>query len=152
MKQGIVYRAYQLALTSESYPFKTAAVVFKGKRILSIGINEVRYNGSIPVRFKRFLESQHAEAAALAKCKHDELKGCSILICRVNAGSKKMSSAKPCGRCQAMLYDYGIKNVYCTNDNGKIDKYLIKQPQNDIKYHENGQHDYRNLFIIPVEL
>lgn len=151
MNVSLLNFGYQVALKSPEYPFKLSCIIFKGKKVLSAAWNEVRCCSSVPSKYKRFPESLHAEAAALAKFKPGDLKGCSAFICRVNAGSKRTAEAKCCARCQQMMYDYGIKRVFCTTSFGTIDKYILKPIAQKITFEESTSHDYRELFLQKVE-
>lgn len=146
MRISILNLGYQYALKSPEYPFKLACIIFKGKKIFSIGYNEVRSSINVPQKYKLFKESLHAEVAALMKFKPGELKGCSAFVCRVNAGSKRTSNATCCARCQEMFFDYGIKKVYCTNELGTVDEYLVKAPDENFQPILN-HHDYREVFF-----
>jgi deoxycytidylate deaminase len=146
MHSGILKAAYSLASLSECYPFRCSAIIFKGKRIISTGINEIRSSKHIQQKYKRFPEAVHAEMAALMHAYPDDPKGASILVCRINP-SGQMSNAKPCARCQNGLHDAGIKFVYCTNNVGTVDKYKIVPVLQKIQFNEQEQHDYRDIFI-----
>lgn len=148
MRVGIFEFGYEYALKSPEYPFKLSCVIFKGKRIFSVGYNSIRCCTSVEHKYKKFPESLHAEAAALAKFKPGELKGCSAFICRVNAGSKRTSQAKCCSYCQKMLFEYGIKKVFVTNDIESIDVYSVRPPEysNKISVFESG-HNYNSIYF-----
>lgn len=148
MRIGIFQLGYEYALKSPEYPFKLSCVIFKGKRIFSVGYNEVRGCASVNDKYKKFPESLHAEVAALSKFKPGELKGCSAFICRVNAGSKRASQAKCCSYCQKMLFEYGIKRVFTTNDIGSIDVYNVTSARvnNKINISISG-HNYSSIYF-----
>ena len=148
MKSNIIKTALTLAQSSKCSPFKCAAVIFSGKRILSSGINDIRSTKRVHPKHKRFSTAMHAEIAAFMHMFPENVSGASIFVCRIN-NSGKISNAKPCGRCQSALSAAGIKYVYCTNDDGGIDKYKIKTILENVKFDEKDGHDYRNLFISP---
>ena len=146
MRSGIFKAALSLAQLSLCYPFKVSAIIFSGKRILSTGINEVRSSSRIHPKYKRFLSGLHAETSALMHMFPDNPKGASIFVCKINP-SGRISNAKPCCRCQFALADAGVKYVYCTNDEGEVDKYKIYATLKKVKFSEKIGHDYSNMFV-----
>ena len=100
--------------SKSTHPYKVSAIIFKGKRIVSIAHNSVRAN-RIPVRFKNFLESSHAEAHAIIKARKN-LKNYDMLVIRQNLKGSLMT-AKPCIFCQDFIDYVGIRNVYYSYKN-----------------------------------
>lgn len=94
------------------------AVVFKGKRIFGSGHNGIR-SSSLPMKHRYWEESLHAEQAALLNLDWDKLKGCSMLVVRVNK-TGMFGICKPCPMCSKIINHIGIKNVYYTNEQGEI--------------------------------
>lgn len=117
---GIIKKAIEEAESSEFYPFKIGAVIFKGKRILSSGKNGIR-SSSIHPKYKNYLESLHAEQNALIGLNWNHLKGCSILVIRINRNGE-LTIAKPCKMCMALLNYVGIKKIYYSDSDGTIKK------------------------------
>jgi deoxycytidylate deaminase len=114
---NIIKRAIQESKKSTFSP-RMGAVVFKGKRIYGSGHNGVR-SSSISLKYKKWEESLHAEQSALLNLDWEKLKGCSILVYRVNSFGK-LGMAKPCPMCQKLIKYVGIKNIYYTNEDGEI--------------------------------
>ena len=102
-----------------NYRFKIGAVVFKGNRILSSGHNEIR-SSNIPSKHNLYINSVHAEQAALLGTDWNKLKGCSILVMRCSKTKGNLSNAKPCPLCQKLLAHIGIRNIYYSNEIGEI--------------------------------
>lgn len=93
---------------------KVAAVIFKGKRIIATAHNQVRSN-KIPYKFKKVLETSHAEAHCIIKARRN-LEGYSILVVRLN-NQHELRLAKPCEFCHDFINYVGISKVYySTND------------------------------------
>ena len=98
-----------------------SAIVYRN-RIISYGINSYK---SSPFQ-KRFSANEHhiflhAEIACIKNCLRnlavDDLKHCSLYVCRTRQdGSFGMS--KPCGGCQMAIAEFGLKNVYYTDEYG----------------------------------
>lgn len=148
VSSGILNRAKKVADQSEYFPFKIGAVVFKSGRILAEGKNRVGSSSRIKSRDKFVKCSIHAEADALSKLEYDKVKGASIIIVRINAGTKRMSNAKPCEVCQRMIYEKGIKKVYISDENGKIIEYkVIKPKEKFVIQNEKTEHSYSDKFI-----
>lgn len=116
MTLGIIKRAIEEAERS-SYKLHLGAVIFKGKRILASGRNELR---SSTVKHRKWKNSLHAEIAALTKLDWSTIKGASILVVKVSRTEGFLSNARPCDNCMATLKYVGIKTVYYTNEDGEI--------------------------------
>lgn len=98
---------------------RIGAVVFKRKRIISYGHNEApRSARNLHPRFYKWPGSIHAEIAAILKAKTD-LRGCSILVIRINRDNKLMYS-RPCKYCMMYLEYVGIKKVFYSTNSGII--------------------------------
>ena len=99
---------------------KTGAVIFSGKRIISVGFNQP-FRSVKTATFKYFKRrhSLHAEIAAILKAKCN-LRGKSILVVRIN-NKNELRNSKPCQYCQSYLEFVGIKDIYFSNNNGSIE-------------------------------
>ena len=95
------------------YKQRIGAVIFNKNAILSTGYNKIStWSCKLHPRFKRWPTSIHAEAAAILNARMN-LKGCSIIVCRINP-SGEYRLAKPCYHCQLYLNYLGIIKVYYT--------------------------------------
>ena len=120
MTIGILNSAIEAARKSIMYPYKVGCVCFKGKRILSTGFNQKRTSKGIPNKYKKYVETLHAEHHAIMKVKDKELlTGASILIIRITHGGR-LSMARPCENCMASIIHFNFKNIYYSNENGEI--------------------------------
>lgn len=139
ISSGILKLALKEAESSQCYPYRIGAVIFKGSRILSSGVNSIR-SSSIPNKYLRAENSLHAEQEALLNLDWTKLKGCSILIVRLGKkGSIRM--AKPCPFCLKTLYHVGIKNIYHTTREGGIELMKTIDAINELN---DGLYDYPN--------
>ena len=100
--------------------YQMGAVIFKGSRIFSSGHNSFR-SSTIPVKYKRFFHTLHAEQAALQGINWESIKGSSILVIRVNQ-SGSISMSYPCKYCIESIRYVGIKYLYYSNRKGEIKK------------------------------
>lgn len=120
MKNGIQEKARLEAKKSNMERYQIGCVCFKGKRIISYGFNQVRSTSRIPNKYKKFPNSLHAEQHAIMKIRNKEiLKGSSILVVRVNR-SGEFLMAKPCENCLNTIRFFGIKEIFYSNEDGKI--------------------------------
>lgn len=117
MYDGILKECIRVANKS-SYKLKVGAVVFKGKRILSFGCNDIR-SSSIHNKYKEYHNSLHAEQAAVMNLDWNTLKGCSILVIRITPLGK-LANSKPCPMCAKLLKHIGIKHIYYSTSKGEI--------------------------------
>lgn len=120
MTIGIIKKAIDCAKKSKMWPFKVGCVIFRGKRILSCGFNQKRTSKRIPDKYKRFIETLHAEQHAVMQIKDKSLlDGANILVIRISHGGK-LVMAKPCENCAKTILHFGISNVYYSTSNGEI--------------------------------
>lgn len=106
----ILDKAIEVCLKS-THAQKHGAVIFKGKRIYSVGFNVPnRSVKSIKPNSQRWHTSVHAEVGCILNAKRD-LQGLDILIVRLNNKQQLMLS-KPCIYCQTYLDYVGIRNIY----------------------------------------
>lgn len=116
---GGFYVANQAAWESNS-PYKMAAVIVKGGRILSIGNNHLcghpeAYYGS----------SFHAEHDAIRKA-GTSLQGAKMYVYRFGRSNGELRVSKPCLGCQREIANAGISAVLFVNANGEIEKESFK--------------------------
>ncbi len=119
LTKGIINLAIAEAEKS-TYKFKMGAVIFKGKRILGSGHNGIRSSASIKNKFKNYINSLHAEQAALMNINWCKVKGASIFIVKVSHRYGMISMASPCKMCREILSHVGINNIYYSDSNGQI--------------------------------
>jgi len=115
MKAFIIELAFKACRRSSSI-YRVGAVIFKGKRVVSIGSNIKRNVRSINRRFVKWPTSIHAEVCAIINAKQN-LKGYSLLVVRLDRAGN-MSLAKPCKHCQGYIRYVGIKKIYYSTKNG----------------------------------
>lgn len=117
---GILNKAIECAKKSKMKPHRIGCVCFRGKRILSLGFNQIRSSEGIPIRYKRHAESLHAEQHAIMRIKNKELlHGASILVIRVTYGGR-LSMARPCNNCLNTILHFKFKEMYFSGENGEI--------------------------------
>jgi Deoxycytidylate deaminase len=114
---GILKRAVKEAMFSD-YELSIGAVIFKGKRIISSGHNNLRHCRIHP-KYQDYPNSLHAEQDALLGMDWNNVKGCSILVVRVNP-SGFFAESRPCEKCYNLLNFVGIKKVYYSDKFGNI--------------------------------
>lgn len=92
------------------------AVVVKSGRVLGIGYNKSRNHPSVVNEGRHRMDcGYHAEAVAIRDA-GDNSKGATIFVARINRQGDDLLS-KPCGYCQELIQESGIKNVLWTNSN-----------------------------------
>lgn len=112
--QSIIDKAVDEALKS-NHQNKHGAVIFKGKRIYSIGYNQPsRSIRSINPIAKRWNTSVHAEVASILNAKRN-VQGLDMLIVRVN-NKKQFRYSKPCFHCLNYIDYCGIRKIYYSID------------------------------------
>ena len=109
--------------TQSRFKYRLGAVVVKSGRVLSTGVNEIRFTHfNFP---KKHEISLHAEQAAILKLLRTrrmiDLCGATLYVSRIDSkGNPRL--AKPCPICLELIHTVGIKRtVYTTSDGiGKI--------------------------------
>lgn len=114
--------AQKTALKSPFLKHRVGAVVMKGKRILSSGFNEIRYDKTTQ------RGTMHAEAAAIGKLLNSgaqaELVGSTIFVTRYTR-SGLISCAKPCDECYELIRSVGIRKVVYTDFDGSTKRMKV---------------------------
>lgn len=114
---------------------RMAAVIFKGGKILAMGINSRRSSG-LQERYKLNLNliGIHAEIdAILAVRKKIDLNGAKIAVVRRcghdTIQTPRIGLAKPCEMCQAVLYSYGIRRVAFSVSDSEFGVMRVSDPR-----------------------
>lgn len=93
--------------------FRMAAIIFKGKKLISEGVNNTRsYSKLKPehVPFMRFPDSIHAEFDAIVGT-DSSLDRSTLVVIRTNRFNQLLL-AKPCKKCEQLIGLTGIRNVW----------------------------------------
>lgn len=118
LKQNLINRAIIEASKSE-FKQRVGCIIFKGNRIISTGYNIKRYSWRLPSKYKKWLDSLHAEQKAIIYTEK-VIKRASILVVRLSANDELVLS-KPCQMCMGLILDSHIKNIYYSNNKGQIE-------------------------------
>ena len=108
-----------------SVQHRHAAVIVKGGRVLSSGVNRIKTHPNAVVKDEDgelICKSIHAEMDAISRVKNkDQLKGATIYVAR-KGRSDKVGMSLPCTMCQRALRKHGLsKAVFTTeHDHGVI--------------------------------
>jgi deoxycytidylate deaminase len=109
--------AQALAFSSNCFPHRVGAVVFKGNRVLARGYNRL---GGHPFqhRWNKLGTTLHAEmhALILAAKDRESVEGASLAVAR-HSRKIKQGCSYPCDRCLPALIFSGIQNVICFSEN-----------------------------------
>lgn len=92
---------------------KHGAVIVKGGRVLSVGLNKFRNHPTIiPNEYIKTSCSTHAEIDALRKV--SDVRGAVMYIARVNkSGQHRLS--RPCNYCYEAIREAGISKIVFTD-------------------------------------
>lgn len=115
--QKFLARAVELSKTSECV-LKHAAILVKGSKVVSSGINSIRNDPYFMEDATAKLHAaEHAEIHCLRLAKKiDNLSGAIIYIARTNRKGDPMNS-KPCLRCIKAIKAAGIRKIFYTINN-----------------------------------
>ena len=118
--------AKRMALQSNYGKLKHGAVLVKGNKIVNASCNK----GGFCSFGQRFRErtmgtpTLHAELGCILNLDRSVTQGAFIFVVRVGHKGNFMIS-KPCSMCHAALEHVGVKRVYHTSENGKLEMYKI---------------------------
>ena len=101
-----------------TYRYKVGACIFKNKRIISRACNSVRSNPIHP-KYQNYLNSYHAEQRVVVGLEWKSLKGCNIIIIRIN-NNNELRNAKPCKKCIELIKHLKLFKIYYSTNNGEI--------------------------------
>lgn len=119
-----------------SYKFKIGAVIFRGKRVISMGYNK---NKTHPIAAEYFqYGSIHAELDAILNA-NEEISGCDMFVGRFSIGPLL---AKPCPMCVQLMHNNGINRVFWTTSEKPYYSYafvndLYQKIDKDLAYKKN---------------
>lgn len=101
------------------------AIVIRNK-IISFGYNRLKTD-PFQARFGKnpdsiYLHAEiHAIKNALRRVSVDDLKRADLFVMRVMTGKTRWGMAKPCPGCMRAVAEFGIRNVWYTNQDGLIE-------------------------------
>lgn len=108
-----------------TYRYRMGAVVFRKKKVISEGYN-IPYThihpAELPMKYRKFPTSLHAEVAALLAANED-VKGASLIVVRINWHNQFLDSF-PCPYCLMYLKHVGIRKIYYSTPDGIMEHFL----------------------------
>lgn len=111
-------RAIKVA-SSSTCRQKHGAVITKGGRVLSVGINSYRnYPTTVLGGGSADAFSTHAEVAAIKAARKSDLKGATLWVARVSSLGARLSA--PCQSCMDVIMSSGVKRVVFTTNTSRI--------------------------------
>lgn len=113
--------AIKLARTSQHHE-KVGAVIVKGRRVLSLGLNGIKTHAAIKTKIdpNSLVDKLHAELATILKAKTD-VTGTKMYIARICPGKKHGTGmSRPCKLCMSFLKKSGIKEIYYTTGDDNV--------------------------------
>jgi len=107
-------------LASESQEDCRHGCVIANKwKILGFGFNKSKTH---PVAVDTYTQCIHAEMAAIQSAKHKDLVGADLFVVRVKRSiGQPKGMSKPCEHCTKLIQNCGIKRVFYTNENGRVE-------------------------------
>lgn len=96
-----------------------AAVLSKGSKIISVGINKPNSYHKHFVKPEHDRMALHAEVSCLYNVKKDQAKGCTLYVFGETAGGNNMLT-KPCFSCTVLAKQMGVKKVIYEDREGSL--------------------------------
>jgi len=101
-----------------NFKHRHGCVIFKGSKIIATGYNEIRHCQRLDRKYKRWVNSLHAEQKTII-FSDVSVKRCSLLVIRIN-NKGKLCNSKPCRLCMGLINDVGISKVYYSDSDGVV--------------------------------
>jgi deoxycytidylate deaminase len=121
-RMKFLQKAFEIASEHPFYddlPSLHGAIIVKGGRILSKGINRPRRNAFINIFAHHEGCNIHAECDAILRArKKTDLNGAKMFVARMRKIDKLPGTSRPCEMCQKIMVRYGIKKVFYTDVDG----------------------------------
>jgi deoxycytidylate deaminase len=114
--------ANKLAHKSDFYPYKMAAVVVRGGRVIGTGVN--RQKQGVLKHPAYALKAIHSELDAILGIDPDLLRGSTVYVSGVSKGNNLIKSA-PCESCQQLMREYGIRAVVYHEKTGEVNTWRV---------------------------
>jgi tRNA(Arg) A34 adenosine deaminase TadA len=116
----------KVALSSDHERYFLAAAITLRNSIISFGVNRMKTD---PMQAKYaknkdciYMHAEiHAIKNALKKVEVDDLRKADLYVLRVRNEDGKRAMAKPCDGCMRAIAEFGIRNVYFTNERGNAE-------------------------------
>ena len=106
--------AINLARSSNAGRYRHGAVVVKGGRILSTGINKVRNHPDVLSSKEEVKSESHIHAEIDAIRKVSNLDGAKIYVARLNKNGTSVGLSRPCDSCYDKIVEVGITKIIYT--------------------------------------
>ncbi len=123
-----INNAFQKTLLS-NHDFPISAVITKGNRIISFGVNNRKTHPKtleiISRNSEYFSVCTHAELRAILNAPEHLIKGATIYVARRSRNHNGFALARPCAQCQKLIKEYELKKVIYTMDDGNYEGYSV---------------------------
>lgn len=121
MKQKWLDAARAVAIagpgTGQRGSFRVGALLLENNRILAARHNSLKTHPAL-AKYTNW-PFQHAESSCAIHHGLDHCRGLSLVCVRV-LRDDSLTMARPCAACQSLLSDVGVKEVWYTDWNGKL--------------------------------
>lgn len=114
--------AINSAITSSYHKHKMAAVLAKGNRVVSVGVNQQKTDPNIARKTNR-VDKLHAEMHCIGRNRDEDLRGLTIYIVRVTRTGLGLS--RPCPLCWEMIRSVGIREVVYSTHTGWVREKVV---------------------------
>ncbi len=113
-QDNLINIASKIAQLSQ-HKFQIGAVLVKGKRIISFGVNKYKsHPKQINPHTKEQGSSIHAELDCLIKAPYQMISGSSIYVARLLRGNGVHGYCRPCSSCISILKEYQVSKIIYT--------------------------------------
>ena len=118
LQKRIVDIAYTIAPVNREMRTSHVAFLIKSGKIQTIGWNKFKTNPkNLKHPYHDGVIGTHAELDCIIKSGKEYLSGYTMVVIRINREGK-LCNSKPCSGCQHVIRQFGIDDVYYTNQLG----------------------------------
>ncbi len=125
-QQKLLHEAFLLACDHPKVArSKICAIIAKRKKVLAYGFNQSKSH-TFQAKYARRYQAIHPHAEidaiknALKRLSKEDLVGADLYVARAKRNKANTefihANAKPCSGCQKAIVEFGIKNVFYTQD------------------------------------
>lgn len=111
---------YRLAHKSKSPHYKHCAILVRGGRVVSIGINKLKSGYFADPLYE--LKGWHSEADCLLSTSKEKVNGSVLYVAGLSKANNPVNS-KPCPYCQQFINKFDLKEVYYADENKQVHRY-----------------------------
>jgi len=111
--------AFDAATLSKHTKYRLGASLFRGSRLISTGINQIKTHTKSPHSYRMI----HAEIDALLRVDREVIEGSTLYVVRI-LKNLNFAASKPCDCCWEMACQLGVRRVIYFEKSGFVSEIM----------------------------